>query len=262
MSSSFRFTHAITRSPGESIASGLRAEDTGNPNPEQFSLQHRAYIRALEEAGVIVEVLPELEEFPDSVFIEDSSLCLSKGAVLMRPGAPTRTGESAVMADIFNKYYDDVRSIGEAGFIEGGDILVTDREIIVGPSDRTDRAGARNLQDLVADWGYKVRILQTPPDVLHFKTACGLIDSETILMTKQMAGLGFFDDYENLIIPEGEEPAANAIRVNDHVFVSSGFPKTADMLTDAGYSVVVLDTGEAAKVDGGLSCLSLRFSKT
>lgn len=262
MSASYRFSHALVRTPGQSIAKGLRAGGGENPDPQHFQIEHRAYIRALEEAGVAVEVLPPLEEFPDSVFIEDAALCLPGGAVVLRPGAPTRTGEAAVVSEALEPHFGDVRTIGESGFIEGGDILVTDREIIVGLSARTDRAGAERLRDCVSDWGMTVRILETPPGVLHFKTACGLLDGETILITRRMADLGFFEGYRTLVIPEGEEAAANAIRVNDRVFVSVGSPKTAELLSGTGYHVIPLATGEAAKVDGGLSCMSLRFCPT
>lgn len=258
--SSFRFSHAITRQPGESITHGLRDKDVGDPSPQRFMAEHEAYVEALKEAGVSVTVLPAWEEFPDSVFIEDSALCLPRCAVLMRPGAATRTGESAGMAAHLAGFYDDVLEIGEAGFIDGGDILTTETEIIVGLSARTNRAGAERLRDCVADRGHTVRILETPSDILHFKTGCGLLDEETILVTRVMDETDFFDGYRTLQVPNGEEVAANAIRVNDRVFLSSGFPKTADMLVAAGYSVVSLETSQAALVDGGLSCLSLRFS--
>lgn len=260
LGSSFRFTHALVRQPGISIANGLRAADTGNPDPELFNRQHRAYVDALEQAGVIVCVLSPWEDFPDSVFIEDSALCLPMGAVIMRPGAPSRTGESFTMAGVLETWFDDIRTIKEPGFIDGGDILVTEGEIIVGLSGRTDMDGAQKLQTCVSSWGMTVRILETPADVLHFKTACGLLDAETILLTEQLAAMGFFSNYRTLVIPEGEEAAANAIRVNERVFVSSGFPKTSDMLTTEGYDVIALDTSEAAKVDAGLSCMSLRFT--
>ena len=260
MGASFRFTQAIARTPGRSIAHGLRAGDTPNPDPDLCVSQHRSYVQALEKAGVPVQVLDPLEQFPDSVFIEDAALCLPEGAVLMRPGAPSRADEPRHVAKALGEYFDDIRSIDPTGQIEGGDILVTEREILVGLSERTDRAGARLLQDAVAGWKYKVRVLETPTGILHFKTACGLLDEETILVTRQMQESGFFKGYRTLVVTDGEEAAANAIRVNDHVFLSDGHPNTADLLTDAGYSVIVLETSEAAKVDGGLSCLSLRFS--
>ena len=262
MGHSTHFSNAIVRQPGKSIAGGLRALDAGNPDHERFTDQHGRYIQALKEAGVHVDILPAWESFPDSVFIEDSALCLPEGAVTLRPGAETRTGESAVMADVLGPYFDDIRNVGEDGFIEGGDIMITESEIIVGLSKRTDAAGAGALQDCVRDWGWAVRILQTPPGVLHFKTACGLLDGETIVVTKAMATAGFFDAYKTLVLPEGEEAAANSIAVNDRMLIPDGLPRSAELIARAGFAVVQLDISEAAKVDGGLSCMSLRFTPT
>jgi len=118
------------------------------------------------------------------------------------------------------------------------------------------------LQDCVRDWGWAVRILQTPPGVLHFKTACGLLDGETIVVTKAMATAGFFDAYKTLVLPEGEEAAANSIAVNDRMLIPDGLPRSAELIARAGFAVVQLDISEAAKVDGGLSCMSLRFTPT
>lgn len=262
MNRSTHFSRAIVRRPGQSIAGGLRGVDVGNPDPDLFVTQHEDYIEALQQAGVHVDVLDPWEQFPDSVFIEDTTLCLPQGAVVLRPGAASRTGESGAMTDVLEGYFDDVRTIAQGGFIEGGDILLTEREIIVGLSTRTDAAGAQALADCVGDWGLDVRILQTPPQILHFKTACGLLDEQTVVVTQTMAGSGFFDAYKMIVLPRGEEAAANAIAVNDRVFIPSGFPKTAEMIARAGFDVVQLDISEAAKVDGGLSCMSLRFTPT
>ena len=178
----------------------------------------------------------------------------------MRPGAPSRLGEAALMAETLKGYYSNMAEIVAPGFIEGGDVLVSDREILVGLSARTNEEGFNQLAEIVARWGYKARMLQTPEGVLHFKTDCGLLDGETILATARLAASGCFEGYRVLEIPEGEEPAANAIRVNDHMLLADGFPKTANLLRDAGYTVITLPNSEAAKLDGGLSCMSLRFA--
>lgn len=146
------------------------------------------------------------------------------------------------------------------GFIEGGDILVTDREILVGQSARTDRTGIDELRELVSIWGHDVREVITPPEILHFKTDCSLMDENTILSTKRLALTGCFDDYRVLYTAEGEEAAANAIRFNELVLFPKGFEKTAGMLRAEGYQVREIENSEAAKLDGGMSCLSLRFT--
>lgn len=257
---SFRFTHAICRLPSQSIVDGLRAVDTGTPDLTTFASHHAHYVAALRSTGADVTVLDPLEAFPDAVFVEDTALCLAEGAIIMRPGAPSRLGEAAEMAPHLQALYSDVRWIEGPGYIEGGDILTTEREILVGLSARTDQAGVDELARLVADWGYQVRVVKTPPGVLHFKTDCSLLDAETILATRRLAASGCFEGYRLIHVADGEEACANAIRFNDLLIMPSGFPRTADILANAGYRVTEIGNTEAAKLDGGMSCLSLRFS--
>ncbi len=257
---SYRFSHAIAREPSASSVHGLRAIDTGMPDISRFRADHAAYVSALRDAGVEVTVLPPIEDYPDSVFVEDTALCLPEGAVVLRPGAPSRLGEAAAIAPALARHYRDLRRIGGPGFVEGGDVLVTEREILVGRSARTDAAGIAELARLVGDWGYVLRELATPPAVLHFKTDCALLDEETILATPRLAASGCFRDYRVIHTGTGEEAAANAIRVNDLVLLPAGYPRTAEALAKAGYRLREIRNTEAAKLDGGMSCLSLRFS--
>lgn len=256
---SFRFTHAITRAPAASIIRGLRAVDTGNPDLAVMTAHHAAYVATLRETGATVIELPALEDFPDSVFVEDTALCLPEGAVIMRPGAPSRLGEAAEMAPHLKALYNEVRVVDE-GHVEGGDILVTGREILVGRSARTDAAGIARLARLTADWGHRLREVHTPPGVLHFKTDCSLLDAETVLATDRLAASGCFAGYRVVPVAAGEEAAANTIRFNDLVLMPEGFPRTRDTILKAGYQVREIGNSECAKLDGGMSCLSLRFS--
>ena len=257
---SYSFTHAITRRPAASVTDGLRAVDTGAPSYERFLEHHTDYVAALESTGASVFVLDALEDFPDSVFVEDAALCLPEGAVVLRPGAPSRLGEAALIAPALARFYDQVLTIEGPGYIDGGDILTTEREILVGKSARTDAAGIAELQTLVAPWGYALRELQTPEGVLHFKTDCSLLDENTILSTQRLAASGCFEGYDVILVPEGEEPCANSIRFNDLVIMPDGFPKTEEVVCAAGYKVKKIGNTEAGKLDGGMSCLSLRFS--
>ncbi len=255
----FEFSRAITRRPSASITDGLRAEDTGTPDLDQMLKDHAHYVATLKKTGAEVIELPPLDDFPDAAFVEDTALCLPQGAVLMRPGAPSRMGEVAHMAPTLHALYDDVRQITGPGHIEGGDILVTGREILVGRSDRTDAAGVAELSGIVGDWGHSLREVFTPPGVLHFKTDCSLLDGDTILSTRRLDASGCFEGYRVLHVAEGEEAAANSIRFNQFVLLPAGFPRTAELLDKAGYDVVEINNSECAKLDGGMSCLSLRF---
>jgi dimethylargininase len=256
---SYEFSRAITRKPAASIVDGLRAQDYGNPDLAQMLADHEHYVTTLRETGAEVIELPALEAFPDSVFVEDVALCLAEGAILMRPGASSRRGEVAQMEATLREVYDEVLAIKGPGFIEGGDILTTAREILVGRSARTDAAGIAELAAIAGEWGYTVREVVTPPDVLHFKTDCSLLDAETILATKRLDASGCFEGYRVLHTAEGEEAAANSIRFNQFVLLPAGFPQTSELLQSQGFEVREINNSECAKLDGGMSCLSLRL---
>jgi dimethylargininase len=251
----FDFDRAIVRKPSESVVQGLR---TGSEPPAFDSVlaEHRLYVAALEVAGVGVETLPALPEHPDSVFVEDPAFVLTEGAILLRPGAPSRFGEAAFLAPVLRRHFAHVAQV-DRGFVDGGDIIVLPDEILIGLSARTDRAGAERFRDLARDLGRSARILEPPAGLLHLKTGCALIDESALIAVPALAPL--FPGYEVLITPEGEEHAANLIRVNDRILMGASFPRTAAMLAERGLGVAATPASEIAKIDAGLSCMSLRW---
>lgn len=253
------FKSVISRRPAQSVTRGLR--DGGGPDPSVnlFLRQHAAYVSAIKAAAVQVDELPALEEFPDSVFVEDSALCLKDAAIILRPGAPSRFGEAQCIRPALEKHFSRVIQLKGPGFVDGGDVLLSDRDAFIGLSARTNQDGLEELSSVLAEFSYRTVKVETPASILHFKTECGLLDSQTIFSTKKLASLGCFDNYRVIEVPKGEEGAANIVRLNDVVFLSCGYPESEALLKSQGYSVVLLDTSEAAKVDGGLSCMSLRF---
>ncbi|MDX1515034.1 MAG: dimethylarginine dimethylaminohydrolase [Gammaproteobacteria bacterium] len=257
----YRFTHAIVRAPGGSVVRGLRSSGAGDPDPAAFLAQHRDYVAALEDAGLDVTVLPALEDFPDSVFVEDAALCLPGTAITLKPGAPTRAGETAALRPILGKRFDSVIELPGDGTVDGGDVLFAGEEAFIGLSARTDEEGCAALSSVLADLGYRVRRVASPPGVLHLKSDCGLLDSETIFATRRLAASGCFSGYRVIEAPGGEEAAANLVRVNDVVLLRSGFPRARTLLEAAGFALKILDADQAALVDGGLSCMSLRFAR-
>ncbi|MDA9991154.1 arginine deiminase family protein [Paracoccaceae bacterium] len=256
---SWQFTRAITRRPASSVTAGLRGVDIGTPDFDLMLRHHAQYVEALHEAGARVIELDPLDDFPDGLFVEDTALCLPEGVVLMRPGAPTRLGEVAQIEPVLQGLFDKVARIDGPGTIEAGDILTTSREVLVGQSLRTNSEGIAELASILSNWGHVLREVSVPEGVLHFKTDCSLLDTTTILSTERLAKSGIFSDYNVIFTADEEEEAANAIRYNDFVLMSAGFPKTAQRLTEAGYHIKQLGNSECAKLDGGMSCLSLRF---
>ncbi|KIT17821.1 dimethylarginine dimethylaminohydrolase family protein [Jannaschia aquimarina] len=258
--SAIRFTHAITRRPARSAVDGLRAVDIGAPDLPRLAADHADYVAALRATGAEVIELGPLAAYPDSLFVEDVALCLPQGAIVMRPGAPSRLGEAAEIAPHLRALYSTVARIEGPGFIEGGDILVTGHEILIGLSERTDEAGVDELRAIVEPWGHALRVVETPPGILHFKTDCSLLDEGTVLATERLAASGCFGGYDVIHTAPGEEASANAIRFNEVVLFPAGFPETQARLVAAGYDVRPIGNTEAAKLDGGMSCLSLRFT--
>ncbi len=147
----------------------------------------------------------------------------------------------------------------DRGFSDGGDVLVTPDVVLIGLSARTDAAGAQALCAALDRLGLSGRVEQTPPGVLHFKSACALLDEETVLATPAMAASGVFKGLEVVTTPPGEEAAANLVRVGDAVLASAGHPRTLELLAARGLEVIPLNTTEVAKIDAGLSCMSLRW---
>ena len=260
MEHSYKFTHAIVRQPAKSIIKGLRAVDTGSPDYDQMICDHNDYVEALNSAGVTVISLTGLDKFPDGQFVEDTALCLPEAVILMRPGAPSRLGEVCEIEPQLRDLFKAVYEIEKPGHIEGGDILVTGKEILVGRSARTDENGVRQLSEIVTPLGYVMREVFTPPEILHFKTDCSLLGPDEILSTKRLQNTGCFDGYQVINVADGEEASANAIRVSDYVIMPAGFPMTKAILEEHDYKVKVINNTECAKLDGGMSCLSLRLN--
>ena len=255
----FDFTNAIVREPAPSVVHGLRSDSSPDPDFEKLHAEHRAYVSALEGAKLKVDLLPPLDAFPDSIFVEDPAFVVPEGAILLRPGAPSRLGEREHLRDALKRHFGRVQELADGEHADGGDVLITPKTIFIGLSKRTSRAGAQKLQAVLTSLGRGARIVQTPPAILHFKTASSLLDEETILVTRAMADSGVFEGFRLVITADGEDGAANALRVNDTVFIGDNFPRTCDRIRKHGLSVQTLAVTEIAKLDAGLSCMSLRW---
>lgn len=256
----FDFDRAIVREPGRSVVNGLREDATGALDFAEIVREHRAYVTALREAGLEVDILPPLEAFPDSVFVEDPALVFPQGAILMRPGAASRQGEVAEIEGTLEKHFSRVLRLRDDEDADGGDILVTPRAVFIGLSARTNREGAEALSGRLRELGYESRIVQAPRNVLHLKSASALLSEDTVVATQALADSGIFADFKIVTVADGEEAtAANLVRINDVVFVDDRFPRTAAAIEAKGFAVKRLCVREIARLDAGLSCMSLRW---
>lgn len=256
----FEFTHAILRRPGASVVRGLRAGGGPDPDFADVVAEHAAYAAALADAGLKLTLLDPLEDFPDAIFVEDPALVFPEGAIVLRPGAPSREHEGVHLRPALHSEFEQVLELAE-GHADGGDVLVLPDRVLIGLSARTDRRGAEALAGLLAGLGYRSQIVATPPEVLHLKTASSLIDGETVLATRALAATGIFKGLRVIEVPADEEGGANVLRVNDRVIAGAGYRRVLDTLDRHGLQVVALANDAIAAIDAGFTCMSLRWRK-
>ncbi|MGD0890832.1 MAG: arginine deiminase family protein [Terracidiphilus sp.] len=255
------FTHAIVRIPGSNFDAGLTTVALGRPRFQLVLEQHRKYCEALMECGLALTTLEADLRFPDSTFVEDTAILTAKAAVLTRPGALSREGEVDAIRESVERFYPAPLSIAAPGTLDGGDICEAENHFFLGISHRTNEEGARQLAALLAGLGYTSSTIDVRgmTSILHLKSGISYIGDNTLVVMEEMAGNEAFRGYELIRVGEHESYAANCVRVNDRVLVAAGYPRFTAGLTARGFNPLKLEMSEFRKMDGGLSCLSLRF---
>jgi dimethylargininase len=251
------FTHAITRSPAQNFAEGLTTAGLGAADFALMQAQHEAYVGALRDAGLEVQVLEAAPRYPDAHFVEDAAVVTPEVAVIARPGAPSRRGEAELMEPVLAAHRPLAR-IEPPGTLEGGDVLQIGKRCFIGVTARTNEAGARQLEQILSEHGYRCALIPVT-HTLHLKSDLNAVSAETVLVTSPLAEHEALTDYEKIVVKPDETYAANVVRVNDRLLMPSGFPRLREELCAVSPELVELDMSESRKMDGGLTCLSLRL---
>ena len=252
------FKCAIVRKPCPDMVKGLTTANLGLPDYRKALIQHAGYVQALEECGLKVQVLEPDNSYPDSTFVEDVALCTSKMAVITNPGAPSRKGETMEMKRILNDFYERIEKIQSPGTLDAGDVMMADHHFYIGISQRTNDEGADQLIKILNRYqmtGSKVSLR----NMLHLKTGLSYLEQHNLLICGAFINNSEFDRFNKIRVAEDEAYAANSVWINDTVLVPDGFPETKKNIEKAGYKTITIDVSEFQKLDGGLSCLSLRF---
>ena len=255
------FTKAIVRLPAANFADGLTTVDMGAPDFAKSIEQHQAYCDALVRCGLTLTRLDADPKHPDSTFVEDVAIVTEHSAILTRPGAESRADEVANIKSTLSSFYPELPEIKAPGTLDGGDICEAGNHFIIGISLRTNENGAKQLADWLTTHGYTSDFVDicSVPDILHLKSGMSYIGDNRMVVIDALADHPAFKSFELIHIQTHEDYAANCVRVNDHVLMASGFPILQNTLEKLGYSMITLDMSEYQKMDGGLSCLSLRF---
>jgi len=255
------FERAIVRTPGANFADGLTTGSLGKPDFAKVLAQHAAYCEALEQCGLQVVRLDADLAHPDSTFVEDAAVLTAKSAILTRPGAPSREGEVAVIRRAIERFYTRIHEIEAPGTLDGGDICEAGPHFFIGISQRTNEEGARQLSQFLAADGYTSSMvdIRSMTSILHLKSGIAYLNNKNLVVMEELAGREEFAGHNLIRVQAEESYACNCVLVNERVLLSSGFPGLAASLTGLGYRPLLLDMSEFRKMDGGLSCLSLRF---
>jgi dimethylargininase len=223
--------------------------------------QHASYCETLEQCGLDVTALDADARFPDSTFVEDTAVLTDRLAVLARPGAPSRRGEVAKVADALEDFYEERIEVRAPGTLDGGDVCQVEGHFFIGVSRRTNEAGAEQLAEIlrIHDYGASLVDIRDSANLLHLKSGMSYVGDRCLILGADLAARAMFREFDTLVVDPAERYAANCVRINEYLLVAEGYPRLTDELAARGHSVIPLKMSEFRKMDGGLSCLSLRF---
>jgi len=255
------FKNVIVRRPSHSLIDGITSNpQLGKPNYDLACKQHDAYIEALKKCGVKVTILDADERYPDSCFVEDPAVITRKCAIITNPGAISRNGEKDEIVKAIRNFFPDdkIEYIKAPGTLEGGDVMMVNDHFYIGKSARTNEEGIRQFISILNKYGFSGSEVPLE-EVLHLKTGVNYIENNNMLVSGEFVNKEDFASYNRIEVPEEEAYGANCIWVNGNVIVPCGYPTVEKKVKELGYPVILVDTSEYRKIDGGLSCLSLRF---
>jgi len=255
------YKRALVKEPCEKFSAGLTTVDFGAPVLERALEQHRAYCRALESCGLELVRLPPDDEYPDSTFVEDTAILTARGAIITRPGANPRLGEIDSLIPVLKDHFGKLEYISEPGTLDGGDICEAGEHFFIGISHRTNEAGAQQLARVLDSFGYNSSLIDIRglSNILHLKSGLAYLGGKRLVVIEALRSLPEFSGYDLIGVNSDEEYAANCLSLNGKILIAAGFPAFQTELESLGYETIALEMSEFQKMDGGLSCLSLRF---
>lgn len=249
---------AVTRKPCSRFAEGITTARLGKPDLQLALQQHRDYIHALKSCGLEVIELEADENFPDSCFVEDIAVISDEVAVITNPGAASRKGEIHAMIPVLEKFRK-LEFIQSPGTLEGGDVMEVEKHFYIGLTERTNEEGAHQLGAILSGFGYSYSLIPVTT-ALHLKSIVNYVGNNHFLASKGLSTSPAFSKFHVIEVSDAELYAANCLHINGRWIVPKGFGGVKSQLLKLNYNIIELDMTEFEKMDGGLTCLSLRFS--
>jgi dimethylargininase len=252
------FKQAIVRKPCKNFQFGISTSTLGKPDYQRALLQHSQYVEALLKCNLAVIELDEDDRFPDSTFVEDTALVDKEFAVITNLGAKSRQGEEIEINEKLKPFYDNIESIRKPGTLEGGDVMKIEEHYYIGLSKRTNNEGANQLRVILKRYGYSSSTIPLKK-VIHLKTGISYLGDSILLVSGEFKDHSDFREYNLIEVQESEAYATNSLRINEFVLIPQGYANLKKQILNFNFKVLELEMSEFEKMDGGLSCLSLRF---
>lgn len=255
----YSYNQAVVRRPGYNFSDGLKSTDSDKPSFRKALAQYNRYCRTLKNLGLKLTVLEANQQYPDGCFVEDTVIATENVIVITIPGAASRKGEQMAVAEFFKQQSVDIKYI-TSGTVDGGDVLRIADRFYIGQSARTSKEGASQLSDFLKQASFETQIVEISPSPLHLKSGVTYVGNDTVIGLNILVNHPVFERYKKITVPEDEAYAANCLLINGTVLFPTGYPKTRAMLKNSGYQIAELPMSEFAKMDGGLTCMSVPFS--
>lgn len=255
-------TRAIVRSPSRNFADGLTSSGLPAPDYALAVKQHDEYCRALQTLGLRLTRLPADERHPDSTFVEDTAIVAERAAVITRSGAESRRSEVDDIRRTLNQFYSSMQTITGPGTLDGGDVCQVEEHFFIGISERTNEDGATQLSGILRSAGYAstpIYIRNLSPRLLHLKSGLAYLGAHRLVVDAELSERAEFQEFEKIIPDADEAYAANCLAFGNTVLIAAGYPGFEAQLRQSGFTTRAINMSEFQKMDGGLSCLSLRF---
>ncbi len=253
------FTRILARRPASNFADGITmSSHLGVPDYDNALRQYDAYIQALRACNLELTLLPADDRYPDGHFVEDPCVIFHDVAFMCRSGAEAREEEG----ESLKPHLADLRIIDTQGSarIDGGDVLICADRVLIGLSHRTNQEGVDALRTAFQTVKPDIRVDAVSFDgVLHLKS--GLTELAPNVLIHDPALTTDYDLSWTTVVtlPEEEGYAADVMPVNDTLFIAKGYPTALQAAKQYYDKVVELDMSEFQKMDGGLTCMSLRY---
>jgi len=224
-------------------------------NVDLAKRQHAEYCKTLQKLGLKLIWIKGDNTLPDSCFVEDTAIILGEKAIICNMKIKSRAKEVVEVAKVLEKL-KETHYVKPPANMDGGDVLKIENKVFVGLSARTNSHAIRQLRKILESSDFEMVPVRIH-NVLHLKSACTYLGRNYVILSEGHFDTEILQDYKKILVPRGEEYAADCLAINGTILIAKGYPKTKKLIEKEGFSVKELEVSEFRKGEGALTCLSI-----